>query len=209
MDVTCNKCSRNISTENINISKDTAFCSTCKNLTSLSGLLKSSTSSKFNIRDKVSGTKYFDNGNDWKVEASHRSFRALFLVPFTIVWAGGSLSGIYGAQITEREFNLGQSLFGLPFLLGSIVLIAFTLMSIFGRTIVSNKNGKALIFIGIGSIGWYRHFEWRTIDRVIENRTGQYKYISLEGSKRLNLGWGVSGEKLYYVLNVLRLKLTS
>ncbi|OZG70356.1 hypothetical protein BTA51_26300 [Hahella sp. CCB-MM4] len=132
---------------------------------------------------------------------------ALFFVPFTLVWAGGSLSGIYGSQLVSGKFDPVLSIFGLPFLFGSIVLITLCLMSLFGRTLVSVENGKALVFIGIGSIGWYRRFDWRTIDRVTENSSGQYKYISLEGSKRLNLGWGLSSKKQYYIANYLRAKL--
>lgn len=132
---------------------------------------------------------------------------ALFLVPFTFVWAGGSLSGIYGTQLLTGEFNAEQSLFGIPFLIGSIVLISITLMSLFGRTHVSNENGKALVFIGIGPIGWYRRFDWKNIDRVVESESRQYKHISLEGSKRLNLGWGLSSEKRYFMSNFLKTKL--
>ena len=80
-------------------------------------------------------------------------------------------------------------------------------MSLFGRTYVSNENGKALVFIGIGSIGWYRRFDWKNIDRVTESESRQHKHISLEGNKRLNLGWGLSSEKLYYMSNFLKTKL--
>ena len=207
MEVTCSKCSRKIESENVNVSKDTAYCLSCKNLSSLSSLLETSISSNFDAHEKVKGTKFSDNGFDWSVEASHRSLMAIFLVPFTMVWAGGSLSGIYGSQIVKGEFDPGQSLFGIPFLLGSVVLITITLMSVFGRTLISNQDGKALVFMGIGSIGWYRRFDWRNIDRVIETSKGQYNHIALEGSKRMNFAWGLSSKKQYYVANLLRSKL--
>jgi hypothetical protein len=207
MEVSCSRCKRKIESENINVAKDTAFCTYCESLTSLSTLLESTPSKSFEANSPVSGTTVDDRGYSWAVSGSHRSWMALFLVPFTLVWAGGSLSGIYGSQVLNSEFDAGLSLFGLPFLIGSVVLISVSLMNLFGRTLVSVENGKALIFMGIGSIGWYRRFEWRSIDRVTENTSGQYKHISLEGSKRLNFGWGLSAIKRYYIANFLRTKL--
>jgi len=207
MEVNCSSCKRKIDSENINVSKDTAYCQSCEILTPLSSLLESTPSSNFDTTQSVKGVQVSDNGYKWSVEASNRSLMALFLVPFTLVWAGGSLSGIYGTQLANGEFDPSQSLFGLPFLIGSIVLISITLMSLFGRTYVSNENGKALVFIGIGSIGWYRRFDWKNIDRVTESESRQHKHISLEGNKRLNLGWGLSSEKLYYMSNFLKTKL--
>jgi len=207
MEVSCTKCKKVINNSNINVSKDTAYCPTCENLTSLSSLLESSTSKSFESSKPVSGVTVDDKGYSWTVIASNRSLMALFLVPFTIVWAGGSLSGIYGTQFVNGEFDLEQSLFGLPFLIGSIVLFSTTLMSIFGRTVISYDNGKALVFIGIGSLGWYRRFNWDAIDKVVEVNSSRHKHISLEGGKRLNLGWGLSSKKLYFVSNFLKMKL--
>ncbi len=207
MEVTCSKCRRKILSENINVSKDTAFCQGCESLNSLSSLLESAPNSKFDLKQTVSGVRVSDDGYRWSIEASNRSLIALFLVPFTLVWAGGSLSGIYGTQIVSGEFDPQQSLFGLPFLIGSIVLISLTLMSIFGRTLVANENGKALVFIGIGPLGWYRRFDWKSIERVTETESRQRRHLSLEGSKRINLGWGLSSAKLYYMSNFLRTKL--
>ena len=207
MEVSCNTCERKIDAENINVGKDMAYCIICENLTSLSSLLESTPSKNFDISSPVSGTTVNDQGFNWVVSCSHRNWMALFFVPFTLVWAGGSLSGIYGTQIMNGEFDLVQSLFGLPFLMGSVVLTTLCLMNLFGRTVVSVESEKALIFMGVGSIGWYRRFDWSSIDRVIEITKGQYRHISLEGAKRLGLGWGLSAKKQYYIANMLRTKL--
>ena len=207
MEVSCSKCKRKIAPENINVVKDVAYCMNCENLFSLSTLLESTPSKNFDVRSPVSGTWIDDRGHNWAVSGSHRSWLALLIVPFTLFWSGMSLSGIYGTQIVAGEFDPGKSLFGLPFLVGSVVLITVCLMSLFGRTLVSVENGKGLVFIGVGSIGWYRRFDWGLIDRITEISTGQYKHISLEGSKRLNFGWGLNANKQYYIANFLRTKL--
>lgn len=207
MDVTCSQCRTKINSDNINVAKDTAYCQRCENLTHLSSLLQSTPDRAFDKRQSIKGVSVSESGRNWSIDVSNRSIMALFLVPFTVVWAGGSLSGIYGTQIANGQFDAQQSLFGLPFLIGSIVLVSVALMSLFGRTHVSSENGKALVFIGIGAIGWYRRFEWRSIDSVVEKDSRQYKHISLEGHKRLNLGWGLSSEKRYYLANFLKTKL--
>ena len=83
-----------------------------------------------------------------------RSCVAFFLVPFTLFWAGGSLGGIYGTQIAKGKFELVQSLFGLPFLAGSIFLIGLTVMTVAGRCVVELAGGK--FSIRTGALGVYR-----------------------------------------------------
>lgn len=211
MEVICQQCQKKIAAKNVNVATDTAFCDACETLTRLSDLIPSGAPKSSKPLAQVSGVHVEDKGYKWSVEARHRSLMALFLVPFTLVWAGGSLSGIYGSQIVSGEFELEQSLFGIPFILGSIVLITLSLMSLYGKTRVSCHNGKATVFIGIGAIGWTRNFGWSDIERVVEtgsNYNNQQKHIALEGSKRIGLGWGLSSERLYFLKNFLETKLT-
>lgn len=207
MDVNCQKCSRRIDSDQINVQKDTAYCDRCGKLFALSSLLHSSVNSDFDINEKVRGTLFTTRGGDWVVEASHRSLMALFFVPFTLVWSGGSLGGIYGSQLLSGQFNLEQSLFGIPFLIGSVVLIALCLMSLFGRTVVSSERGKGLVFMGVGPLGWYRRFDWADISRVEEVIRHQNSHLVLEGKKRLGFGWGLTSGKRYFVANAIRSRL--
>jgi hypothetical protein len=100
------------------------------------------------------GVDLVETMDGFRLTLSTRSCIAFFLVPFTLVWAGGSLGGIYGTQINQGKFNLMMSLFGLPFLLGSIALIGLTVMSVCGRTIVELAGGK--FSIRTGALGVYR-----------------------------------------------------
>ncbi|KJZ09228.1 hypothetical protein TW85_22035 [Marinomonas sp. S3726] len=209
MQVSCNQCKRKISSENINVAKDTAFCINCESLTSLSSILSSLPSKSFDSTQVLKGVKVESEGQTWSVQASHRSFMALYIVPFTLVWSGFSLSGIYGSQIINREFILEQSLVGLPFLIGSICLVTIALMSIFGRTLVSYEQGKVRVFMGIGAIGWNRKADWNSIDNIKEGDFHRTKYLALEGKQRLNFGWGISSEKRYFVCNYLKSKLNT
>ncbi|MFM2211145.1 MAG: hypothetical protein RL639_339 [Verrucomicrobiota bacterium] len=100
------------------------------------------------------GVDLVETMDGFRLTLSTRSCIAFFLVPFTLVWAGGSLGGIYGTQIAKGEFNLMMSLFGLPFLLGSVALIGLTVMTVCGRTIVELAAGK--FSIRTGALGVYR-----------------------------------------------------
>lgn len=100
------------------------------------------------------GVDLVETMDGFRLTLSTRSCIAIFLVPFTLVWAGGSLGGIYGMQIAKGEFNWMMSLFGLPFLVGSCFLIALTVMSVAGRTAVELAGGK--FSIRTGALGVYR-----------------------------------------------------
>ena len=100
------------------------------------------------------GVDLVETMDGFRLTLSTRSCIAIFLVPFTLVWAGGSLGGIYGMQIAKGEFNWMMSLFGLPFLVGSCFLIALTVMSVAGRTVVELAGGK--FSIRTGALGLYR-----------------------------------------------------
>ena len=67
------------------------------------------------------GVDLVETMDGFRLTLSTRSCIAIFLVPFTLVWAGGSLGGIYGMQIKQGKFDLMMSLFGLPFF-GGVVL---------------------------------------------------------------------------------------
>ncbi len=207
MEVVCNSCKSKINSENINVAKDTAYCSACENIMALSELASTASNTNFKPGSSEPGIKIIDQSHNWSIEARNFGPFSLLFVIFTALWSGGSLSGIYGRQIITGVFDLEQSLFGLPFLIGSIFLIPFTLRSVFGRTVISNENGKALIFVGIGKIGRYRRFEWRSIDRISLPSDPKQKYISLEGSSSLSFGFFLSHKKLYFIANFLRSKL--
>jgi hypothetical protein len=109
------------------------------------------------------GVDFVETMDGFRLSLSTRSCIAFFLVPFTLVWAGGSLGGIYGTQIAQGKFNWMMSLFGIPFLLGSIALIGLTIMTVAGRTIVELAGDK--FSVRTGALGVYRtkSAAWRDV----------------------------------------------
>lgn len=143
------------------------------------------------------GVKLEETMDGFRLTLSTRSYAAFFLVPFTLVWAGGSLGGIYGTQIAKGEFNLVMSPFGIPFLAGSVILIAITVMVVAGRYVVELAGGKFSIRTGALGVYWTQSAAWDDVlsCRLTEaTRRGGKDYsptfkveIACDGGKTLEL----------------------
>jgi hypothetical protein len=128
------------------------------------------------------GAWFNRTADGFELGATTRSLQAFILVPFACVWSGFSLGGIYGTQLMSGKFVLFQSLFGIPFLLGSIFLWGGTLLSIFGKTTLTVRGDDAVTFIGIGAFGWVKRFAWSGVRSVVEetrsmNRGGSARIL--------------------------------
>ena len=205
----CPNCNTEILQEQINISADIAQCSSCKNIFKISENLEYSVEA-FDITTPPSGTWIIKDLDQTIIGASTRSPIAFFLVPFMLVWSGGSLGGIYGTQILSGEFNWFLSLFGIPFLLGSLLFWTFTLMAIWGKVEVTINNSGGKIFTGIGNIGIRSQFNWDEVSTIkealfnIKYPGSQGGKIVIEGKKRISFGSGLNQSRSYYMLKSLQ-----
>ncbi|QDU63824.1 hypothetical protein Pan216_47050 [Planctomycetes bacterium Pan216] len=215
MKMDCPKCGEPVPDDQVNVATDVAFCPACDEIFSLSKMISAGKFvSDFDIHSPPSGAWFEDHGLGCQVGATTRSCAAFFLVPFMCVWSGFSLGGIYGTQIAAGKFNLVISLFGIPFLFGTILFGSITLMAIFGKVVVTIDGNDGSVFTGIGPVGWTRRFDWREISAIEEEivassrSTSNYRstmqVISLLGQKRLRFGSMLSQARRYYMLQVLR-----
>ena len=99
-------------------------------------------------------------GGTLKIRYRKVSPALLFLIPFTLLWGGGSLGGIYGSQILKGKFDLHQSLFGIPFLIGTVILLSIISFLWFGKWVITLSEGAGTVFMGVGSLGWTRRFAY-------------------------------------------------
>lgn len=130
MKVLCPKCGREVTPGNVNVAKDTGYCESCKELFSLSELQHGGEAASQHSEDMMllqqeppNGVELMRNTRETIVLARHSRLHLFFMVPFTAVWGGFSLFGIYGTQIIKHHFDLKASLFGLPFLFGTFFLL--------------------------------------------------------------------------------------
>lgn len=206
----CPKCSTTVLTENINIQADIAKCTHCGEVFKVSENLTDDTYKAFDINTPPSGVSFKRDVDTTVISATTRSALAFFLVPFMLVWSGGSLGGIYGSQILQGEFNIFMSLFGIPFIAGSVLFWSIALMAIFGKVVLTIDRQGGKIFTGIGKIGITQHFMWSEVSSISEQANysrssrNSSSIIAIEGKKRITFGSGLSDDRRYYVLHALK-----
>lgn len=150
---------------------------------------------------------------------STRSAAAFFLVPFMLVWSGGSLGGIYGSQIYKGVFDLTLSLFGIPFLLGTLVFGSLALMALCGKHRLEVQGDTLHHRRGFLGLYWTTRRRWSDYDRAEINETtsrtrdGGYSVqhqILLKGqTQEYTCGTGVSRVRLAWAVKYLNAKLAS
>jgi hypothetical protein len=211
MDVVCPRCAQTVDSDDVNVSKDVAYCRPCDQVFPLSDIVDAGEAElKVDTENPPRGAWYRDDGDRVRAGATLRSPIAFFLVPFTCVWAGGALGGIYGAQIARGEINWVMSLFGLPFVVGSVFLIGLTLLMVFGKVEVRIKNDESEVFTGVGPFGKHRRFHAQDVLRVKEEQRragkGQNWVIALEREDLgpIQFGTGLTEERRRFVLGALR-----
>jgi hypothetical protein len=211
MKVTCPKCRQAIAAEQVNVAANVVYCTTCAEAFSLSELVTSGEVDDGELDTPPKGCWFQSGFDDWQVGASTRSYAAWFLVPFMCVWNGFSLGGIYGTQIVKGQFDLFQSLFGIPFLLGTLIFGSIAVMMVCGKVVLSVVGDQADLFTGVGALGWHRRFAWSDITRIVEpppyafSNNPQNLGICLEGTgKRIRFATFVSEGRRAFLLQVLR-----
>ena len=214
MEFHCPDCGLPIATEDLAPAQGLAVCRFCEKPFPLAA---SQAAVPYERRPSVpelappKGVSLVETMDGFHLSISTRSWAAVFLVPFTLVWSGGSLGGIYGTQIAKGEFGLAQSLFGLPFLIGSVFLIGLTVMAVAGRLIVELAGGR--LRLRAGALGVYRtkSADWRDVRgcRLTEvSLRGRYSNsfqveVAVEGGKPLRVGIGAERETMLWVSRFL------
>jgi hypothetical protein len=209
----CPNCNTEVQNQNINIQTDLAQCQGCNNIFKISENLTDNIDG-FDLSNPPMGTWIRNEMNQIVIGATTRSPIAFFLVPFMVVWSGGSIGGIYGTQLVNGEFDPFISLFGIPFLIGSIIFWSLALMTIWGKVelTLDKKGGKA--FTGLGSVGLTKKFTWDEISTIREKQDNfnypgsQGGSILLEGKRRISFGMGVKENRRYYLFSALKILLS-
>lgn len=206
----CPNCYKEVINENINIQTDVAQCQNCNNIFRISESLSVINEDDFDVNNPPQGAWIRKELNHLVIGATTRSPIAFFMVPFMIVWSGGSVGGIYGTQLVNGEFDPFMSLFGIPFLIGSILFWSLALMAIWGKVelTLDRKGGK--VFTGLGSIGLSKNFTWDEVSIIAEKQSnanypgGQGNTIQLSGKRRISLGTGLKESRRYYLFRALQ-----
>ena len=165
----CQSCAAPIPLEDINVATDIALCRRCGATSSFASIRTLSDASALLSKPPPKGVKVERDMMGYGSIITYRRIPIgllLFVIPFTAGWSGFSMIGIYGSQIAKGEFNLLQSLFGIPFLFGTIALVSIILFGLFGKWTIRLNRGDGTVFVGVGMLGWKRKFTYTTFSTV-------------------------------------------
>ena len=134
-----------------------------------------------------------------------------FLLPFTALWSGLSLGGIYGKQIAGGKFDWAASLAGLPFVIGTVVLLGTILFMLFGRWRVRIDRGVVAVSVGVGPFGRHRDIALQPgslvrleDSRIRVNRVPQCVIAITTADRTLRFGAGLPREVRMFFAAALR-----
>lgn len=209
MKFSCPVCHRPLLPEDINVQTDLALCKACGQVAKLSALANPDFDAAA-VSLPPPGVTYSETTGGHVIRATTRHPIAFLLVPFMMVWSGFSLGGIYGSQIWNGRFDFITSLFGLPFLGGTVLFGSIALMAVCGQVEVRVSGVEGSVFAGVGPFGWRRPFNLDEVDAIEDSATkmnypgSQGASIVLRGSTVLRFGTNLSEPRRYFILNVLR-----
>ena len=163
---TCPECGANVPLADMNVAADVALCRACGTRSQIDELRESgddATDYKALSGPTPKHIKVIrDQDNpSGKVELRYWKFNpvVLFLIPFTCVWSGMSIGVIYGSQILDHKFDPRISLFGVPFLLGTVVLVGTIVNMLFARRRLVLERGHGAYSAKVFGIGRTRYFD--------------------------------------------------
>lgn len=205
----CGKCRRSISSEDINVARDVAYCRGCNISYRLSDLTREDEiHANLDLQHPPKGAWYRREGGGTTIGATNRNFAnaAGFLV-FAVFWNGiVSIFVVVAFSATMHHLHVplpdwfpapkmegggmmsaGMTaflwLFLTPFILVGLFVAGSALSSLFGRTEVKIGNSQGTVFTGIGPLGWKRRFENSQIKTVRihqkRNNEGSDQFIIL------------------------------
>lgn len=215
----CPNCRTVIGHDDMNIKEDVAVCGRCGKISKLIDLIEEFDSAEYSrllYEKPPRGIKLVRNQMNPMGEVtliySRINPAVLFLIPFTAVWSGFSMFGIYiGPFLKDGKIPLEQALMGLPFVIGSVFLLMSIFSMLFGKRILTLSNGKGTYAFKVFGIGRTKHFELNRSTRIENSETNdqvnhntQPQITITNGSKRVNMFAGLRYDAMDYIITLLR-----
>jgi hypothetical protein len=204
----CAECLGEIPLADVNVAKDLALCRKCDENFSYSEVCEAP-ETPIDLARPPRGTWFKRNARGFEVGISTRHPASFFLVPFMLIWSGFSIGGIYGPQIKKGELDLFDSLFGVPFLIGTVVFGAVALMSVLGKIVVRVENSQGTTFTGLGPFGWRRRFRWDEVKEIRQSFNGTsngkpMKQVTIHADRPIGVSIGLNEKRQQFLLETLR-----
>lgn len=208
MGINCPKCDGVITKENFNVAKDIAYCDRCDENFSYSDLLEDQEMESVDLSVMPKGIRFEQVGRGDVLVYKKIPPVVLFLIPFTAIWSGMSMTGMV-AMIMQKGFRL-ETLFFLPFFIGTLVLIYSILFCIFGKVRIYEEFGNVKVFTGFAGLGRTKSFNTQSFIRASEGvanyrQNNRLVYcIEVESrDKNIKFGSGMTEQARQFVIAYL------
>jgi hypothetical protein len=208
----CLHCGQVLDLADTNVATDVALCRACGRTMSFAAVLPADETATVDLAAPPRGVKV-DHSLIHGIEIRYRRLNPVvfFLIPFTALWSGLSLWGIYGSQLSDGALDPTLALAGLPFVLGTLVLLAVIAWMLLGHWRVRLNRGTAEIFRGVGPFGRRQHLPLGR-DTVIRlapsslrvNGRPQREIVMATGSHTVKFGALMPGDVRVFLAAVLR-----
>ena len=209
----CPNCGKELPLADVNVAQDVALCRACGYtgpFLAASAVPRLTDEELARPPKRVSLKRGF--GDELEIVCRPRRATLWFLMPFTAFWSGISMAGIYGTQLASGNFDPKLSLFGLPFLAGTVGLGTVILYLLFGKTAVTLSKGRIDVFTGLFGVGRHRALECGAGTTVTIGPSGyrvnnatQPEIVVASGDRKLKFGaMAIPNDAQAYVAAVLR-----
>jgi hypothetical protein len=210
---TCPNCGKPLPLDDVNVAQDVALCRACGYRGAFLGALSVPPMTDEEMArppKRVSLRRGFDDS--LTITCRPKKTALLFLIPFTALWSGVSMTGIYIVPLATGQFDWKMGLFGLPFLIGTIGFLFAILFTLFGATKVTLAKGRVQVFMGVFGLGRTREMECGKGTTVTIEKSGyrvndvpQPEVVLTSGETKFKFGaMGLSNDIQTYVAAVLR-----
>lgn len=136
--------------------------------------------------------RMFRDEDSGRIEIFYRKLPAalILLIPFMCVWSGMSLGGIYVMPLLKgKPLELVPCLFGIPFLVASVVIWSGILAVIFGTRKLTLEYGSGLYSFKLLGIGVSRSFDLRRDTEISAGENGSVNPRGLSRRIRVKNGY--------------------
>ncbi|NLX58108.1 MAG: hypothetical protein GXY74_03360 [Phycisphaerae bacterium] len=209
MEVTCPTCGGAIVPDDVNVAKDVAFCRTCNEAFSLSGLVDEAKGdfAGVDVHEIPAGVVVENYGSRLTVSASTRNGWAfgwlIFAIGFGIVAPGVMI----GSQIKGGTFEIALTLFAVPFAAVGALATYMTLLMTIGRVRIELDADRLEVFTGFASLGRRKSVRLASVTRVYLAASGTRVndqpvpciWMDIENDKPLKFGTWLRDDRKRYV----------
>jgi len=208
----CKYCRAAINVADVNVATDIALCRSCGKTMTFSEIVSLPGIPAADLQNPPKGVRIEDDLAGARTVIYKKINPAVwFLIPFAAFWSGASMFGIYGRQFSKGVFEPTMSLFGLPFLFGTVVLLSIIAFLLFGCWRIRFAQEICEVSAGVGPIRWTRRQAYDRTSRVslqlsnVRVNNVPQEVICLEtNGKALKFGSMIRGEAKSYIAAVVR-----